>query len=57
MAGSGAKAALKWGMVLALAAVAACAPKPKELPLENFTAEEIFKRGELEGRAAVFPGN
>jgi outer membrane protein assembly factor BamD len=28
--------------------LAACAPRSQELPLENYTAEEIYKRGELE---------
>jgi outer membrane protein assembly factor BamD len=48
MAGEKSDAALKMGMALLVAFLAACAPAPKQLPLENFTAEEIFKRGELE---------
>jgi len=41
--------ALKLGMALLVASLAACGtPAPKELPLENYTAEDIFKRGELE---------
>ncbi len=35
-------------MALFAVAVTACAPEPKTLPLENYTAEEIFQRGELE---------
>jgi outer membrane protein assembly factor BamD len=34
-------------MLLALA-LGACAPDPEEAGLENFTAEEIYKKGELE---------
>ena len=48
MAGVKSGAALKLGMALLVVSLAACAPAPKQLPLENYTAEEIFKRGELE---------
>jgi outer membrane protein assembly factor BamD len=48
MAGVKSSAALKIGLALLIVALAACAPAPKVLPLENYTAEEIFKRGELE---------
>ena len=41
-------------LVLA-AALSACAPTPKEIPLENFTAEEIYKRGEYELEAQTNP--
>jgi outer membrane protein assembly factor BamD len=37
------------GLALMLAVLTACgAPTPTQLPLENYTAEEIYKRGELE---------
>jgi len=48
MAGVKSGAALKVGVALLVLSLAACAPTPKQLPLENYTAEEIFKRGELE---------
>ncbi len=48
MAGGRAGVALKCGLALLVVTMAACAPAPKTLPLENYTAEEIFKRGELE---------
>jgi outer membrane protein assembly factor BamD len=48
MAGGQSGAALKLGMALLVVSLAACNPAPKTLPLENYTAEEIFKRGELE---------
>lgn len=48
MAGGRSGAALGLGMALMVMALAACSPEPKQLPLENYTAEEIFKRGELE---------
>lgn len=40
--------ALGLGFALVVLSLSACAPEPKQLPLENYTAEEIFKRGELE---------
>ena len=48
MAGVGSNAARKLGFALLVASLAACAAKPQTPSLENFTAEEIFKRGELE---------
>ena len=48
MAGARSNAARKLGLALLLACLAACAPKPQQLALENYTAEDIFKRGELE---------
>ena len=48
MAGAGSNAARKLGLALLVACIAACAPKPQQLALENYTAEDIFKRGELE---------
>ncbi len=48
MAGVKSGAALKTVMALLVVSLAACAPQAKQLPLENYTAEEIFKRGELE---------
>ena len=48
MAGARSNAARKLGLALLLASLAACAPKPQQLALENYTAEDIFKRGELE---------
>ncbi len=48
MAGVKSGAALKLGMALLVVSLAACGSAPKQLPLENYTAEEIFKRGELE---------
>ena len=35
------------GVVALALAMAACAPAPAELPLDSYTAEEIFKKGEL----------
>jgi outer membrane protein assembly factor BamD len=48
MAGGKSGAARKFGFALLVVSLAACAPEPKQLPLENYTAEDIFKRGELE---------
>ncbi len=48
MSGKTSGAALKFWLALLVVSIASCAPTPKELPLENYTAEEIFKRGELE---------
>ena len=48
MAGAGSNAARKLGLALLVAFLAACAAKPQQLSLENYTAEDIFKRGELE---------
>ncbi len=48
MAGVSSGAARKLGLALLVASVTACASTPKQLPLENYTAEQIFKRGELE---------
>jgi outer membrane protein assembly factor BamD len=48
MAGGRSGAAQRLGMALFVMSLAACAPEPKELPLDNYTAEDIFKRGELE---------
>jgi outer membrane protein assembly factor BamD len=48
MAGVKSGAALKTVMALLVVSLAACAPQAKQLPLENYTAEDIFKRGELE---------
>ena len=45
---TGKTAALRVGSLALLAALAACGPSQKEPPLENFTAEEIYKRGEYE---------
>ena len=37
------------GLALMMAVLTACgSPPPTQLPLENYTAEEIYKRGELE---------
>ncbi len=37
------------GLALMMAVLTACgSPTPTQLPLENYTAEEIYKRGELE---------
>jgi len=49
MAGVKSGAALRVVMALLVVLLAACATKtPKQLPLENYTAEDIYKRGELE---------
>ena len=49
MAGVGSSAARSLGMALMVATLVGCAaPTAKQLPLENYTAEDIFKRGELE---------
>ena len=45
---TGRTAALRVGSLALLATLAACGPSQKEPPLENFTAEEIYKRGEYE---------
>ncbi len=41
-------AARGFGMALMMVAVTACASKPKEDPLQNSTAEDIYKRGQFE---------
>lgn len=44
------------GMALLVALLAACAKKAdKEVPLDNYTAEEIYKRGEFELAASSKP--
>lgn len=48
MAGHWRVAARGLGLALGLGVLAACAPAPKELPLENYTAEQIYTRGEIE---------
>ncbi|MEI6097620.1 MAG: outer membrane protein assembly factor BamD [Alphaproteobacteria bacterium] len=48
MAGVGSNAVRELLFALMLVSLAACAPKPKQLSLDNYTAEDIFKRGELE---------
>jgi outer membrane protein assembly factor BamD len=48
---SGARAA----SVALLMVLSACAKAPTEAPLENFTAEEIYKRGEVELEANAKP--
>jgi outer membrane protein assembly factor BamD len=56
MAGVKSGAALRFLMALMVATLAACAAQtPKELPLENYTAEDIYKRGELELEAKNNP--
>ncbi|WP_444464528.1 outer membrane protein assembly factor BamD [Rhodobacter capsulatus] len=45
---TGRTAARRVGSLALLAALVACGPTQKEPPLENFTAEEIYKRGEYE---------
>lgn len=44
----GKAAAFRVGSLVLLTALAACGNGKKEPPLENFTAEEIYKRGEYE---------
>ncbi|PTV97475.1 Beta-barrel assembly machine subunit BamD [Rhodobacter aestuarii] len=44
----GRTAALRVGSLVLVATLAACGSSNKEPPLENFTAEEIYKRGEYE---------
>ena len=48
MAGGKWATAQKVGFALSVVFLTACAPKPVQLSLENYTAEDIFKRGELE---------
>ncbi len=48
MAGAGLGAARGIGVVLVLSVLASCAQEAQQLPLENYTAEEIFQRGEIE---------
>jgi outer membrane protein assembly factor BamD len=57
MAGVKSGAALKLGMALMVVLLAACSGNstPKTLPLENYTAEDIYKRGELELEANKNP--
>ena len=56
MAGVKSGAALKVVMALMVVLLAACGAKtPKQLPLENYTAEDIYKRGELELEANKSP--
>ncbi|MEO6300875.1 MAG: outer membrane protein assembly factor BamD [Paracoccaceae bacterium] len=57
MAGVKSNAALKLSMALMVVMLAACAPAKgaKDLPLENYTAEDIYKRGELELEANKKP--
>lgn len=43
------------GAVLLALALTACSAAPKEPPLENFTPEEIYKRGEFELESAKDP--
>ena len=57
MAGVRSGAALTWLMALVVATLVGCAPGPKELPLENYTAEDIFKRGELQLETQKNPGD
>lgn len=44
----GRSATFRVGSLVLIAALAACGSSNKEPPLENFTAEEIYKRGEYE---------
>lgn len=44
----GRSAAVRVGSLVLVSALAACSGGNKEPPLENFTAEEIYKRGEYE---------
>ena len=55
MAGVKSSAALKLGMALMVATLFACAKTPSAIPLENYTAEDIYKRGELELEAKNNP--
>lgn len=48
MAGGKSGTAQRFGFALLVVSLTACAPQPVQLPLENYTAEDIFKRGELE---------
>ena len=48
MAGAGLGAARGIGVALVLSVLASCAQEVQQLPLENYTAEEIFQRGEIE---------
>jgi outer membrane protein assembly factor BamD len=48
MAGGKWATAQRIGFALSVVFLTACAPKPVQLSLENYTAEDIFKRGELE---------
>jgi outer membrane protein assembly factor BamD len=48
MAGQRRDVAGALGLALGLVLLAACAPAPRELPLENYTAEQIYTRGEIE---------
>lgn len=56
MARSRSAASFVGGLVL-VAALAGCASESKEIPLEGFTAEEIFKRGEWELENTAKPEN
>ncbi len=48
MGGVGLRAAQGIRVALLLLIIASCAPEAKQLPLENYTAEQIFQRGEIE---------
>lgn len=48
MSGLGLRASRGGIVALMLLGVASCAPEPKQLPLETYTAEQIFQRGEIE---------
>ncbi len=54
--GAGAKSGAKLiGMALLIAMLGACARKANEAPLDSYTAEEIYKRGEFELNASPKP--
>ena len=57
MAGVKSGAALTWLMALVVATLVGCAQAAKEQPLENYTAEDIFKRGELQLETQKNPGD
>jgi outer membrane protein assembly factor BamD len=48
MAGVSLRATQGIGAAILLSLLASCAPDAKQLPLENYTAEQIFQRGEIE---------
>ncbi len=48
MAGVGLRAAQMVSCALLLLVLVGCSPEAKQLPLENYTAEQIFQRGEIE---------
>ncbi len=53
---AGGKSGAKWlGLALLVSVLSACGGGPKERPLDSYTAEEIYKQGELQLEAGAKP--